>query len=56
MGGSRMFSKVFIRNFLSEVNILGLVVENAAKIGIAASPGFLFLGYAVLKVGCENNR
>lgn len=54
--GSRMFSKVFISDFLSESNILGLVVANAVKISIAASPEFLFIGYAVLKVGCENSR
>lgn len=54
--GSRMFSKVFISDFLSEANILGLVVANAVKISIAASPGFLSIGYAVLKVGCENSR
>jgi hypothetical protein len=34
---------------LSVVNILGLVVANAVKIGIAASLGFLLSGYAVLK-------
>jgi hypothetical protein len=44
-----MFSKDLKSNFLSEVNILGLVVANAAKIGIAASLGFLISGYAVLK-------
>jgi len=44
-----MFSKVNIRNLLSEVNILGLVVANVVKINIADSLGFLLSGYSVLK-------
>ena len=44
-----MFSKVLISNFLSEVNILGLVVANVVKINIADSLGFLISGYSVLK-------
>jgi hypothetical protein len=44
-----MFSKVIIRNLLSESNILGLVVANVVKINIAGSLGFLKSGYSVLK-------
>jgi len=41
--------KIFISDFISEVNILGLVVENVVKTNIAGSLGFLISGYSVLK-------
>lgn len=44
-----MFSKDFIINFLSEVNILGLVVKNAVKIGIIDSLGFPFVNQRVIR-------
>ena len=41
--GSRTYNKDFMSYLLFVVNILGLVVANAVKIGIAASLGFLFI-------------